>query len=95
MGRCNDFKFVKFLLKRNGKYYDKNNNNNYFYSLFFPLVLNHTTPLFVAAVYTKNRDMVDLLIQRGADINTTDKYNATPIMKIYKNNNNLEEYSVF
>ena len=87
---CNDIDFVKFLLKKNGKYYDDNKNHHISYSFDF----YYTTPLFVAVAYTENRDMIDLLIQHGADINTTDIYNTTPLMNIDKNNN-LEEYYDF
>ena len=90
---CDDIEFVKFLLARNGKYDDKNNGDDYYHSSNFqmPSTFNKATPLFVAAAYTKNRDMIDLLIENGADINTRDICKSTPPMNVF-NEPNVEYY---
>ena len=86
---CDDIEFVKFLLERNGKYDDKNNDDDYYHSPNFqmPSTFNKATPLFVAATYTKNRDMIDLLIENGADINTRDICKSTPFMNVFEEPN--------
>lgn len=85
---CNDIDFVKFILEKNKRYDDI--NNNYFNLRSYDLlpVFDNTTPFYVAAVYTKNRDVIDLLIERGANINTTTTTDSiTPLMKVYKETN--------
>ena len=86
---CDDIEFVKFLLERNGKYDDKNNGENYYRSVSFkmPSIFNNATPLFVAVTYTKNRDMIDLFIEHGADINTRDICKSTPLMNVFEEPN--------
>ena len=86
---CDDIEFVKFLLERNGKYDDKNNDDDYYHSpnSKMPSTFNNATPLFVAVTYTKNRDMVDLFIEHGADINTRDICKSTPLMNVFEEPN--------
>ena len=86
---CDNIEFVKFLLERNGKYDDKNNDDNYYRSVSLKMlsIFNNTTALFVAATYTKNRDMIDLFIEHGADINTRDICDSTPLMNVLEEPN--------
>ena len=92
---CNDIKFVKFLLNNNKSHdYDINSDFSFFdcSKSSCSLFLNKTTPLYIAIIYTKNRDMIDLLIQYGADINTTDDNGATPLMKVVNKEPDLKYY---
>ena len=92
---CDDIDLVKYLLNKNCKQKFKIDDIDYcnYYSGYFKgnLHLNKVTPLFVAVVCTKNRDMIDLLIEYGANINAEDSINSTPIMKVF-NQENIEHY---
>ena len=89
---CNSIKFVKFILDNNSGIIEDKNDCYYYCKYDNHLLLNHTSALFIAVVYTKNRDMIDLLIQRGFDINAKDAEGCTAIMKINMKEKNLKYY---
>ena len=88
---CDDIDFVKYLLNKNCKQKYKIDQIDYCNVYNGEVYLNKVTPLFVAVVCTENRDMIDLLIEYGANINAEDYIDSTPIMKVI-NQENIEHY---
>ena len=79
---CDNIKFVKYLLKQNGKEYVINQDYCDYYDKQAKFKFDKGTPLFVAANYTKNYDIIDLLIEYGANVNAKDSRDLTPIMNV-------------
>ena len=93
---CNDIDLVKFLIKRNNdNYRHDDDDDNYFTTPLYLRDFDYITPLFVAVVYTQNREMIDFLIQHyGADINKMDIYKKTPLMKVLVNDTKYYDFLI-
>ena len=89
---CDDINFVKYLIGKKKEYIIDQDYCNYDGKHF---KFNKVTPLFIAVSYTKNRDMIDYLIEYGADINARDAIDSTPIMKVDCYEKNIIEYYQF
>ena len=77
-----DIDFVKYLLKHSGKEYIIDQDYCDYYNGEDNFKFDKGTPLFVAASYTKNCDIINFLVECGANINARDCTNSTPIMNI-------------
>lgn len=92
----NDKDFVEYVLNTNHKYDINSDYSSYYSQRNSFLKFENLTPLFIAVKYTKNREIIDLLIQYGADINAKNFTKSIAFINIkFKNHVTNEERNAY